>query len=59
MTEWEVSWVIEIYADTPEQAARIAMEIQRDPDSMAGAFRVQNTANYNQAYNIDLSDEVM
>lgn len=37
-----VSWEIDIEADTPEEAARLAREIQRDPDSTALFFSVRD-----------------
>lgn len=35
-----ISWEIDIDADTPEAAAREALRIQRDPDSIATVFDV-------------------
>ena len=40
MAEYKVSWEIEIYADSPEEAARKALEIQRDTASIATLFKV-------------------
>lgn len=40
MTEHLVSWVIDIEADTPEEAAMKARAIQLDPHSMATIFDV-------------------
>ena len=40
MTTYRVVWEIDIDADTPEEAARIALDIQRDPESLATVFRV-------------------
>jgi hypothetical protein len=40
MTTYYVVWDIEIDADSPEEAARIAREIQLDPDSTATVFYV-------------------
>lgn len=37
-----VSWNIDINAETPEQAALIAREIQLDPESAAVVFLVMN-----------------
>ena len=41
MTEYLVTWQIDIEADTPEEAAREALKIQRDLDSEAKHFEVQ------------------
>lgn len=40
MPEYEVRWRIEIEAKTPLEAARKALAIQRDPDSLATVFDV-------------------
>lgn len=40
MTEYRISWQIELDADTPEQAAAIALSIQRDTGSTATWFHV-------------------
>jgi len=39
---FSVSWNIDIDAETPEQAARIALEIQRDPVGTATVFEVSD-----------------
>jgi len=41
MKLYRVTWVIDLEADSPEEAARKALEIQRDPDSTATVFEVQ------------------
>jgi len=40
MSEYRVKWDIDIYADTPREAAEKALEIQRDSSSTATVFRV-------------------
>lgn len=40
MALYKVSWTIEVDADTPEQAAGLAREIQQDPVSTATVFNV-------------------
>ena len=42
MTEYSVSWEIMLEAACPEDAAREALNIQRDPDSLALCFVVCN-----------------
>lgn len=37
---YKVTWVIDIWADSPHDAAVIALEIQRDPESDATIFEV-------------------
>ncbi|HRO60530.1 MAG TPA: hypothetical protein PKZ27_03050 [Rhodocyclaceae bacterium] len=44
MSEYLVSWLINIDADTPEEAAAKAREIQLDPHSMATIFDVMPQA---------------
>ena len=43
MHTFKVTWEIEIEADTPEDAARQALAIQRDPESIATVFEVKAT----------------
>jgi len=38
---YRVSWVIDIEADSAEEAAREALAIQRDPQSLATVFTVE------------------
>ena len=41
MTErYRVTWVVDIEADTPAEAAQIALTMQRDPESIATVFDV-------------------
>ena len=42
MTTYSIKWKIEIDAKTPEDAARKALEIQRDPASIATVFDVHD-----------------
>lgn len=42
-TLYKVMWEIELEADTAEDAARQALNIQRDPESIALLFDVENT----------------
>ncbi|MHB1826798.1 MAG: hypothetical protein ACYCV6_03770 [Steroidobacteraceae bacterium] len=41
--QFRVSWVIDIEADSAEAAAREALRIQRDPQSIATVFTVVAT----------------
>lgn len=38
--EYHVMWEIDIEADSQEEAARIALDIQRNPESAATVFTV-------------------
>ena len=40
--EYEVIWRIQVDAETPDEAARMAFEIMRDPDSDATVMEVTN-----------------
>ncbi len=40
MTSYLVTWHIEVDAETPREAAREALAIQRDHDSIATSFEV-------------------
>lgn len=39
-TEYTVSWVMDIEADSPREAAEAAWKSMREPDSIANSFRV-------------------
>lgn len=55
MTRYLVSWEIDIDADNPTEAARKALAIQRDPESVATVFEVRE---YKEFYEIDLAEEL-
>lgn len=40
MPEYQVEWIMDIEADSPGEAARKALRIQRDPTSIATVFEV-------------------
>jgi hypothetical protein len=40
MNEYIVTWAVNLSADSPADAARKALEMQRDPDSLALVFDV-------------------
>lgn len=41
MPEYLVTWKIELEADTPGEAAFLALQTQRDPESTATVFEVE------------------
>lgn len=41
MKTYLVSWFIHVEAESPLDAAKLAQEIQRDPDSTATVFKVE------------------
>ena len=41
MTEYRVTWMIDVEADTPREAAVQALRLQRDPGSWATVFTVR------------------
>jgi hypothetical protein len=49
-----VEWVIDIEADSPQEAAEKALETQRNEDSIAVVFTV--TGDDNVAVNVDLME---
>ena len=53
--EYAVTWEIDIEADTPEGAARQALETMRDPESIATVFGVRCPDGHQQ--DIDLNPE--
>ena len=52
---YEVTWVIDVEADSAEDAARQALAIQRDTNSTATYFTVED--NLNVTTHIDLSGD--
>ena len=53
--EYHVVWMIDIEAETPEEAAREALAIQRDPASIATYFTVRDKNGY--SVGVDLQKE--
>lgn len=51
---YRVTWIIDIDADTPREAALRALEIQRDPNSIAQVFEVSEPDS--DPWTIDLLD---
>ena len=43
MPEYRVKWEIDVEAETPQDAAREALQIQRDTESVATVFEVYRT----------------
>lgn len=41
MKEYNVEWAITVDADSPEEAAELALELMRDPNSTATFFNVR------------------
>lgn len=54
MAEYRVRWEIDIEAGSNEQAARVALAIQRDPESTATVFQVSPCESLWQVFEIDL-----
>jgi hypothetical protein len=52
--EYRVTWEIDVHAKSPREAAREALRIQRDPESIATVFSVRETKS-----EIPLDDEVI
>jgi len=55
MANYRVKWEIDIEADSPEEAAKESLKIQRDPDSVATIFDV--TDDNGVTTEIDLNPE--
>jgi len=55
MTQYRVVWEIDIDAETPDDAAEAALLVQRDPDSIATFFTVEDLETGERA-SIDLND---
>jgi len=52
MEMYNVMWSIDLEADSPGEAARVAREIQLDPDSLATSFTVIDEND--QPYTVDV-----
>ena len=57
MTEYEVTWKIQLSASSPAEAARLALAIQRDPTSGATFFDV--TDGHTEVCDIDAGRETI
>ena len=53
-----VTWAIDLYADTPEEAAQQALVIQRDPASIATVFSVESLVRQAKAVIVELEPQV-
>ncbi len=42
--EYHITWKIEVEADSFEHAAQIALDIQRDPNSIATQFEIRDAS---------------
>lgn len=55
MSFYRVAWTIDVEADDPVSAARKALEIQRDPESIATCFEVR-AGNGSPTFEVDILD---
>jgi len=55
MSEFTVTWIIDIEADSALEAAQKAQEIQRDPDSIATVFSVMDRSTDGDNWDVDLA----
>lgn len=55
MNSYRVEWTMDIEADSPEEAARKALAVQRNPESIATVFDVQ-ADDGGDAVRIDLTE---
>ena len=53
MPEYLVTWKVDIEADSPQEAARMAVAMHRNPESIANYFTVKNKAT-DKEQNIDV-----
>ena len=54
--EYRVTWTIDLDADSPEDAARKALEIQKAPDSWATHFEVRDPQNHTHEVDLGIPD---
>lgn len=55
MTEYRVVWEIDLEADSPEEAAELALEAQRDPTSLATVFEVFEASGKKTRIDVDIT----
>ena len=55
--EYKVTWTIDVEADSPEEAARAALEMQRRSDSWATHFEVQDSRGYVREVDLNMPKE--
>jgi hypothetical protein len=55
MPLYHVIWEIDLDSETPKEAAERALEIHRDPESIATVFHVRDE--YGNFTKVDLSDD--
>lgn len=48
LKEYRIVWTIELNATSPKEAARLALETQRDPGSLATVFQVFDACTGNE-----------
>lgn len=56
MPEYLVTWCVVLTADTPEEAARQALQIQRDPHSLATVFEVRDPEGVSTTVDLEEGD---
>jgi hypothetical protein len=54
LKSYRVVWEIDIWAESPFEAAKEALAIQRDPESIATVFKIYTSSNPEYTYTIDL-----
>ncbi len=54
MNQYKVVWTIDLDADNPTEAAKLALEIHRNPESTATVFQVIDSSNIE--HEVDLSN---
>jgi hypothetical protein len=53
MPEYHVIWEIDLDADSPQEAAKKARAIHRDPDSLATVFDVTDEAGHTERVDLE------
>lgn len=55
--EYSVTWQIPLFANSPEEAARIARDIQMDPDNMATFYEVRDDDGMTTYVDLDIGQD--
>lgn len=56
LKSYKVTWVIDIDAESPEEAASVAQTVQRDRNSTANVFYISDESNKEVIVDLDLHE---
>src|SRR5436309_15439726 len=57
MPEYRITWEIDLWADSPREAAEQALTIHRNPESIATVFDVTDETGHTERIDLDEADD--